>query len=52
MEYCPGGELLEYITQNGRMSDDDAETVRIFVQIAEAVAKCHEKKFAHRYCHI
>jgi serine/threonine protein kinase len=47
-EYCNGGELLDYITQNGKMDDGDAETVRVFVQIAEAVQKCHEKNFAHR----
>jgi serine/threonine protein kinase len=47
-EYCNGGELLDYITHNGRMDDRAAQTVKVFVQIAEAVQKCHDKNFTHR----
>ncbi|KAJ3276592.1 hypothetical protein HDV01_004125 [Terramyces sp. JEL0728] len=47
-EYCVGGELLDYITKNGKMDDTKSKTQRIFQQIVEAVGKCHEKNFAHR----
>ena len=49
MEYCNGGELLDHITKHGRMADDSEETVRVFIQIVEAVTHCHEKNFAHRF---
>lgn len=48
MEYCHGGELLDYITKNGKMDDKNPQTIRIFSQIIEAIAKCHENNFTHR----
>ncbi|KAJ3362820.1 hypothetical protein HDU91_003237 [Kappamyces sp. JEL0680] len=48
MEFCHGGEMLEYITQHGKMDDGSDQTKRIFLQISEAVSKCHEMNFAHR----
>jgi serine/threonine protein kinase len=30
------------------MDDSDPETIRIFLEIAEAVHKCHEKNLTHR----
>ena len=48
MEFCQGGEMLDYITRNGRMDDMDYKTVEIFQQIVEAVGQCHEMNFAHR----
>ncbi|KAI8896038.1 kinase-like domain-containing protein [Globomyces pollinis-pini] len=47
-EYCNGGEMLNYITKNGKMDDSLPQTVSVFQQIVEAVGKCHEKNFAHR----
>jgi serine/threonine protein kinase len=48
MEFCQGGEILDHITKNGRMDEYQDQTKRIFLQIVEAVAKCHEKNFSHR----
>ena len=48
-EYCSGGEVLDFICQNGKMNDCDLETKKIFWQIVDGVRYCHEKNFAHRY---
>ncbi|KAH6596981.1 hypothetical protein BASA50_004739 [Batrachochytrium salamandrivorans] len=48
MEYCNGGEVFEYIVKHGRLDDTKLECRRIFRQIVDAVAKCHEKNFVHR----
>ena len=48
-EYCDGGEMLDYITKNGRMDENEMRTKRIFSEICSAVACCHEMNFAHRY---
>lgn len=39
-------ELFEYITQRGRLSEDDAR--RFFQEIISAVEYCHRHKVAHR----
>ena len=49
MEYCDGGELLDYITEKQRLDDNDPETLFIYRQIVEAIAQCHEVNFVHRY---
>ncbi|XP_038625787.1 maternal embryonic leucine zipper kinase isoform X1 [Tachyglossus aculeatus] len=46
MEYCPGGELLDYIVSKARLSE--AETRVFFRQILSAVAYVHSKGYAHR----
>nr|KAJ3422691.1 hypothetical protein HK105_006929 [Polyrhizophydium stewartii] len=48
MEYCSGGEVFDYIAKHGRLDDSGPECRRIFRQIVDAVAKCHEKNFVHR----
>lgn len=45
LEYA-GGELFDYIVQNGRMSEDKAR--RFFQQIICAVEYCHRHKVVHR----
>jgi serine/threonine protein kinase len=47
-EYCTGGEMLDYITKNGKLDEKKIDTKRIFYQIVEAVAHCHTKNFVHR----
>ena len=46
-EYCTGGEMLDYITKNGKLDEKKIDTKRIFYQIVEAVAHCHTKNFVH-----
>ena len=48
-EYCGGGEMLDYITNNGRMDDNEIRTRKIFQEICSAVACCHELNLAHRF---
>lgn len=45
LEYA-GGELFDYIVQNGRMKEDKAR--RFFQQIVCAVEYCHRHKIVHR----
>ncbi|XP_042894691.1 maternal embryonic leucine zipper kinase isoform X1 [Parasteatoda tepidariorum] len=46
LEYCPGGELFDYIIQRDRVTEKEART--FFRQIISAVAYIHEKGYAHR----
>jgi maternal embryonic leucine zipper kinase len=46
IEYCPGGELFDYIVAKDRLPEDEARV--IFRQIVSAVAYIHEKGYAHR----
>ena len=39
---------MEYIVKHGRLDENGGDARRIFRQIVEAVAKCHEKNFVHR----
>ncbi|KAI8929294.1 kinase-like domain-containing protein [Entophlyctis helioformis] len=48
MEFCNGGEAFDYIVKHGRLDDQLPECRRIFGQIMDAVAQCHEKNFVHR----
>eukprot|EP00750_Incisomonas_marina_P020956 INCI4118.2.p1 GENE.INCI4118.2~~INCI4118.2.p1 ORF type:complete len:445 (+),score=88.84 INCI4118.2:496-1830(+) len=46
LEYVSGGELFDYIIDNGRMEEELAKT--IFRQLATAVAYLHGKGIVHR----
>lgn len=46
MQYAPGGELYEYVSQSKVL--DDAEARRLFRQIATAIFYCHQNKICHR----
>ena len=46
LEYCPGGELFDYIVAKDRLGEDEARI--FFRQIVSAVAYIHEKGYAHR----
>ena len=45
LEYA-GGELFDYIVQNGKMAEDKAR--KFFQQIVCAVEYCHRHKIVHR----
>ncbi|XP_006143809.1 maternal embryonic leucine zipper kinase isoform X2 [Tupaia chinensis] len=46
LEYCPGGELFDYIISQDRLSEEEARVV--FRQIVSAVAYVHSQGYAHR----
>ncbi|XP_004423768.1 PREDICTED: maternal embryonic leucine zipper kinase [Ceratotherium simum simum] len=46
LEYCPGGELFDYIISQDRLSEE--ETRVVFRQIVAAVAYVHSQGYAHR----
>jgi serine/threonine protein kinase len=46
MEYCQGGDLLEYINKHGYIYEDEAK--KLFRQIVNAVAHCHASGVVHR----
>ena len=46
LEYCPGGELFDYIVDRDRLCE--AESRSFFRQIVAAVAYIHEMGYAHR----
>ncbi|XP_062313108.1 serine/threonine-protein kinase SIK1 isoform X2 [Osmerus eperlanus] len=45
-EYAKNGEMFDYLTSNGRMSEDEAR--RKFWQILTAVDYCHRHHIVHR----
>ena len=45
-QYCPGGELFDYIVAKDRLPEDEARV--FFRQIFAAVAHIHDKGYAHR----
>ncbi|KIK57429.1 hypothetical protein GYMLUDRAFT_75618 [Collybiopsis luxurians FD-317 M1] len=45
-ELCSGGELFDYLTEKGRLSED--ETKFLFGQLCLAVAYLHDKGIVHR----
>ncbi|NXS53457.1 MELK kinase, partial [Brachypteracias leptosomus] len=46
LEYCPGGELFDYVISRNRLSEDEARV--FFRQIVSAVAFVHSQGYAHR----
>lgn len=46
LEYCPGGELFDYIVERDRLTEEEAR--HFFRQIVAAVAYIHNQGFAHR----
>eukprot|EP00096_Caligus_rogercresseyi_P005290 TRINITY_DN2049_c0_g1_i3.p1 TRINITY_DN2049_c0_g1~~TRINITY_DN2049_c0_g1_i3.p1 ORF type:complete len:633 (+),score=214.86 TRINITY_DN2049_c0_g1_i3:46-1944(+) len=46
LEYCPGGELFDYIVDRDRLCE--SESREFFRQIVGAVAYIHESGYAHR----
>ncbi|OHS97083.1 CAMK family protein kinase [Tritrichomonas foetus] len=46
IDYCPGGELFNYIVEHDRMEEPVAAL--IFKQIASAISFCHQRGVAHR----
>ncbi|XP_008315186.1 maternal embryonic leucine zipper kinase [Cynoglossus semilaevis] len=46
LEYCPGGELFDYIIAKDRLSEE--ETRVFFRQIVSAMAYIHSQGYAHR----
>ena len=45
-QYCPGGELFDYIIERDRLFENEARV--FFRQIISAVAYIHKKGYAHR----
>jgi len=48
LEYCPNGDLFEYICQFGRGGFDNMEARRLFQQIVAGVAYLHKQGIVHR----
>jgi len=46
LEYCPGGELFDYIVERDRLEEDEARL--FFREIVAAVAYIHQMGYAHR----
>ncbi|XP_069820473.1 maternal embryonic leucine zipper kinase isoform X1 [Dendropsophus ebraccatus] len=46
LEYCPGGELFDYIIAKDRLTEEEARV--FFRQIVSAVAYIHSEGYAHR----
>ena len=46
MEYCSGGELKEYVQNEGPLSEK--EVYRIILQIVDAIRYCHNNSIVHR----
>ncbi|XP_069737208.1 maternal embryonic leucine zipper kinase [Phaenicophaeus curvirostris] len=46
LEYCPGGELFDYIVSKDRLSEEEARV--FFRQIVSAIAYVHSQGYTHR----
>ncbi|KAH6945281.1 hypothetical protein HPB50_007728 [Hyalomma asiaticum] len=46
LEYCPGGELFDYVVQTERLNEDKAR--HSFLQILSVVAYVHRQRYVHR----
>ncbi|XP_015470876.1 maternal embryonic leucine zipper kinase isoform X5 [Parus major] len=46
LEYCPGGELFDYIISKDHLSEEEARL--FFRQIVSAIAYVHNQGYAHR----
>jgi serine/threonine protein kinase len=47
MEYCSGGEVFEMCMKEGK-SVEEPSAKRIFRDVVEAIAYCHNQKICHR----
>lgn len=45
-DYCPGGDLMSYISQNVKI--DEEKAAEMFSQIAKGIKFCHSQGIAHR----
>ena len=45
-EYINGGELFDYIVENGKLSE--SESRRFFQQMISGIDYCHKKMVVHR----
>jgi serine/threonine protein kinase len=48
MEYVGNGELLKYVTDQGKNGLPESEARMFFKQIVEAIDYCHNKNIIHR----
>ena len=46
MEYCPNGELFDFIVSSGKLPEDEAR--KVFQQIVGGIEYCHLHKVSHR----
>eukprot|EP00127_Corallochytrium_limacisporum_P007504 Clim_evm26s253 gene=Clim_evmTU26s253 len=46
MEYCPKGEIFDYVVAQGRLQEREAR--RVFRQLLSAIAYCHSRNIIHR----
>lgn len=46
MEYCSGGDLFDYIVENGHIEEHEA--ARIFLQILDGIEYMHSRGISHR----
>ena len=46
MEFCSGGDLLQYVKGKGKMEEEEAKGV--FAQVVEGVKACHDHNIIHR----
>jgi 5'-AMP-activated protein kinase, catalytic alpha subunit len=46
MEYCPNGELFDFIVSSGKLPEDEAR--KVFQQIVAGIEYCHLHKVSHR----
>jgi serine/threonine protein kinase len=46
LEYCPNGDLFEYIKDKGRLNESEARA--LFKQMLRAIKSCHNHSIAHR----
>jgi len=46
MEYCPGGDLYDYVQSKRRLSEDEARS--LFIQILKGLYWCHKQGIVNR----
>ena len=46
MEYLEGGELFEYVSKKGHLSEKEAQI--FFRQLSDAIHYCHRENLVHR----